>query len=310
MPAANPLNQQAARAFELSLQEVVTRQERSPVKLDLFAALPKQIQCSGQLLEVAPIEAKVLLEFVQAQWDQSCKAQQERKEQLVRAQALPHNIECLQSPDLAAWNGLGCCKKRCRAFDAVGRAFAARHRTAVPASIPQPIPAPVSSLIPASMPQRTMVNIFAHHPMPTCPSTPPDIREVLYNTNNLVYVVNGPADGAQYGLSTPVDSISPELSLLPPVLAYPVSLQPGTTRVFDMEVDPHFAWIVARGRCAWAPYLDCSLQEAAFNVASAEGNVLGLLGALAQLLFPEGVRQEDLALDPVGLEVVFDLVHG
>ncbi|KAF8595492.1 hypothetical protein BDV93DRAFT_564338 [Ceratobasidium sp. AG-I] len=166
----------------------------------------------------------------------------------------------------------------------------------------------MSAPVPASA--HTTVDVFALHHMPTRPSTPPGIREALYNTNNLVYVANGPTDGAQYGLPTPADLLSPEPSPLPPIPAYPSSLAPGALRVFDREVDPHFAWIVARGRHAWAPYSDCSLREAAFNVASAEGSVPGVLAQLAQLLFPAGVRRDDLALDPSGLEVLVDFVHG
>lgn len=172
------------------------------------------------------------------------------------------------------------------------------------------ITAPSTTVLPIPISQPNVINVFLLQPSPICHSTLPGIHKALYNTLNLVYVANGPVDGAQYGLNTLATPSSLEASPYPPVPPYPVLLQPGDMRVFDLEVDPHFAWIVAQGWHAWALYLDCSLWEAAFNIASAEGNVPGLLGQLTQVLFPGGIREYDLALDPAGLEVVKDFIHG
>lgn len=300
MPATDAADQQAARALETRLRDAVVLRERPPVELEWFKALPKRIRRSARLRESAQLEAKTLLDFARDSWARYCRAEREREERLERAKSTPRDLECLRSPDPVAWSGLGRRKKRCRAFNTVGRAFTARHRSTAPAAATLPVP----------VPQSTVVDIFSLHLAPTRPSTPPGVREALYNTADLVYVANGPADGAEYGPPSPIYSPSPEPSPLPPAPAYPESLQPGAMRVFNREVDPHFAWIVARGRHAWAPYSDCSLREAAFNVASAEENVPGLLAQLTQLLFPGGVRRDDLAVDPVGLEVVLDFVHG
>ncbi|QRV83896.1 hypothetical protein RhiJN_11912 [Ceratobasidium sp. AG-Ba] len=45
MPANDPVDQKAARAFESSLRDAVNRLDRPPVELEWFAALPKRV-CS------------------------------------------------------------------------------------------------------------------------------------------------------------------------------------------------------------------------------------------------------------------------
>ncbi|KAG8725722.1 hypothetical protein FRC10_007928, partial [Ceratobasidium sp. 414] len=82
MPAADPLDQQAARAIESSLREAVARRERPRVELDWLLALPKRIRRSGKLLETARAEAKVLLEHVRSAWAKAVNAEQEREERL------------------------------------------------------------------------------------------------------------------------------------------------------------------------------------------------------------------------------------
>ncbi|KAF8604441.1 hypothetical protein BDV93DRAFT_555713 [Ceratobasidium sp. AG-I] len=173
MPATDLLDQQAARAFESQLWEAVKRLELPPVELEWFSTLPKRIWHSGLLLETAQAEARVLLEFARGDWAETRKAEREREDRLARAQDLLRNLECLRAPDPAAWNSLGCHKKRCRAFDTVGHAFTARHHTAVPASAFPHMSAPVLASA------HTMVDVFALHAVPTCPFTPPGIREAL-----------------------------------------------------------------------------------------------------------------------------------
>lgn len=304
MPATDVLDQQAARTLEAALRLAVGRRERPPVELEWFAALPKRIRRSGRLLEAAQVEAKALLQFARDTWTRTCQAEREHEERLVRAKDTPRNLDCLRAPDPAAWNGLGRRKKRCRVFNTVGRSFTARQRATAPNTAPQCPSAPPDA------PNPIVADIFALRAARGRPSTPPGLREALCNTRNLVYVANGLANGIQHGSTTPGDPPPPEHPPLPPAPAYPLSLQPGELRVHDREVDPHFAWIIARGRHARAPDSDCSLREAALNVVDAEENMPGLLAKLAQLLFPGGLRQADLALDPFGLEVVLDLVHG
>ncbi|QRW10097.1 hypothetical protein RhiLY_09096 [Ceratobasidium sp. AG-Ba] len=62
MPATNPADQEAARAFESALRTAIKCQERSPVELRWFTALPKRIRRSRRLLEAAIAESLVLLD--------------------------------------------------------------------------------------------------------------------------------------------------------------------------------------------------------------------------------------------------------
>ncbi|QRV73600.1 hypothetical protein RhiJN_01614 [Ceratobasidium sp. AG-Ba] len=130
MPAADSTDQQAAGAIEASLRDAVNRLERPPVELEWFAALPKRVRRSGKLIQVALVEAKVLLDHVRAEWTRARKNKQEREEQLAKTCARPRDIECLRAPDPAAWNGLGRRKKRCRAFEMVGKAYNTRQQVA------------------------------------------------------------------------------------------------------------------------------------------------------------------------------------
>ncbi|QRV79278.1 hypothetical protein RhiJN_07293 [Ceratobasidium sp. AG-Ba] len=130
MPSADPADQQAARAFESSLRDAVNQLKRPPVELKWFAALPKRVRRSGQLIEAALVEAKVLLNHIRADWTRARRTEQEPEERLVKARAQPRDLECLRAPDPAAWNGLGRRKKRCRVFEGVGRAYNTRQRIA------------------------------------------------------------------------------------------------------------------------------------------------------------------------------------
>ncbi|KAG9073862.1 hypothetical protein FRC06_011104, partial [Ceratobasidium sp. 370] len=102
MPAADPADQQAARAIESSLCEAVTRRERPPVELDWLLALPKRIRRSGKLLEAAQLESRVLLEHVRSAWTKAVSAELKQEARLARSRALPRDLECLRAPDPAA----------------------------------------------------------------------------------------------------------------------------------------------------------------------------------------------------------------
>ncbi|KAF8594445.1 hypothetical protein BDV93DRAFT_565418 [Ceratobasidium sp. AG-I] len=93
MPAADPLDQQATRTYEVQLREAVACHERPPVELEWFATLPMRIRHSGRLLEAAQIEAKALLEFVREAWMQAHRAVLAQDEQIACAKATPRNLE-------------------------------------------------------------------------------------------------------------------------------------------------------------------------------------------------------------------------
>ncbi|KAG8714246.1 hypothetical protein FRC08_012171 [Ceratobasidium sp. 394] len=293
MPAANPADQQAARAIEASLREAVTRCERPKVELDWLLALPKRIRRSGKLLEAAQMEARVLLDHVRAAWAKTAAADREREERLTRARALPRDLECLRAPDPTAWNGLGRRKKRCRAFEAVGRAYTTRkqHSPPVPAANSDP------------------VDIFLLHPAschrPKRPLTPPGLRDEVRNIPNLIYAASGPANPADYGLPTPCTP-SPAPSPPPPeVMRCPPSPHPppqpvlaceGETIIDGEPVDCRLAYLMALGswegcRSAVPP----SLGQAAERVLDTDSLQPGVLDALLDIFFPHGLDDWTLA---------------
>ncbi|KAG8682005.1 hypothetical protein FRC08_015254 [Ceratobasidium sp. 394] len=268
MSAADPADQQAARAIEASLREAVTRRERPKVELDWLLALPKRIRRSGKLLEAAQMEARVLLDHVRMAWAKTLEVEREREERLTRARALPRDLECLRAPEPTAWNGLGRRKKRCRAFEAVGHAYTARQRYSPPVPAADGDPADLLLLHPAS----------CH--VPKRPSTPPDLRESIRNIPGLIHVANGPADATQYGFPTP-NPPSPPPGLPPPRIIrwVPDPVPPpepelqyeGETEVNGQLVDWRVAYLIARGRwesCRWAK--PPSLQQTAKEVLDTE----------------------------------------
>ncbi|QRW00968.1 hypothetical protein RhiJN_28986 [Ceratobasidium sp. AG-Ba] len=197
MPANDPADQQAARAFESSLRDAVDRLERPPVELRWFSALPKRVRRSLQLIEGAQTDAKVLLEHIRSEWTRTRQIELERGNRLAQARSQPRNIECLRAPDPAAWNGLGRRKKRCRAFEAVGKAYTTRQH--------------VSKLAPAAATSSVDVQAveLPGFDAPTRPSTPPSLRDHVRNIPGLIERANGPADGRDYGWPSPIDPCSP-----------------------------------------------------------------------------------------------------
>ncbi|QRV83169.1 hypothetical protein RhiJN_11185 [Ceratobasidium sp. AG-Ba] len=197
MPAANPADQQAARAIKSSLRDAVNRLEQPPIELKWFLALPKRVQRSAQLIEAAQSDSRVLLEHVRTEWIQTRRIEQERNERLAQARARPRDIECLQAPDPTAWNGLGRRKKRCRAFESVGRAYNARQQAFKREPVTQPRPIDLQAIDSAGF------------EAPTQPSTPPGLCTSVWNVPGLLDRANGPADGRDYGWPSPPDSVQP-----------------------------------------------------------------------------------------------------
>ncbi|KAG9121952.1 hypothetical protein FRC07_001863 [Ceratobasidium sp. 392] len=287
MPATDPHDQLAARTLETELCEAVARRERPQVKLNWFSVLPKRIQRSARLIEAAQAEAKVLLNHV--------------------------------SPDAATWNGLGRRKRRCRAFDAIGHAFATRRHVsdAVPAP---PIPfstRPTSTstaLDPLLLGAAFPVDLFTAN---TYVYTPAPLWQAAAD---LVRKVRGKEPFALPSLS---ETRSPNPSYIPPpVTPHPLLPQPPprllptplpphpTIPAYDRNINSHLAWIIARGQRRWCLGSTLSLQEAANSVVVADAYAPSLLGGVCKLLFPGGVRSSDQAVDSFGLEVVLDLCAG
>ncbi|KAG9076757.1 hypothetical protein FS749_011417 [Ceratobasidium sp. UAMH 11750] len=293
MPAADPADQQAARAFESTLREAVARRERPPVELEWFMALPKRTRRSARLLEAAQAEARTLIKFARTTWAAAQRADLEREERLARAKALPRDLECLRAPDPAAWNGLGRRKKRCRTFEAIGRAYNSRQQA--PATVPQP--------------QNPPVDLHLLHPaschIPKRPPTPPGLRDVIRNIPGLVDTARGPADATQYGFPTPC-SPSPAPSPPPPRVIRrapsprpppePVLAYEGETVLDDQAVDCRLAYLIALGRwevCRWAK--PPTLREASEQILDTEEMQPGVLSFLLDLFFPHGLDDWSLA---------------
>ncbi|KAG9121023.1 hypothetical protein FRC07_003193 [Ceratobasidium sp. 392] len=312
MPAADPDDQLAARTLEAELRNAVARRERPQIEVDWFVALPKRIRRSARLLEAAQAEAKVLLDHVRAAWDRLERVEREREERLERAKAQPRSLECLRAPDAAAWNGLGRRKRRCRAFDAIGHAFATRRR--VSDAVPAP-PIPFST--------RPTPVLAAPNPLPPPATSPVDIlladpyvytpAPLWQAAANLVRKVRGKEPFSSPSLS---ELHSPDPSYVPPPPTppprpLPIPYPPGpTVSAFDRNVNSHLAWIIARGRRRWCPGSNLSLHEAANSIVAADEYAPGLLGRVCGLLFPGGVRSHDQAVDAFGLEAILNLCAG
>ncbi|KAG8792734.1 hypothetical protein FRC12_005027 [Ceratobasidium sp. 428] len=287
MPATDPADQSAARELESALRATINRRERPPVELAWFLALPKRIRRSGQLLETAQAESRVLLEYVRADWVRTQQAERDREERLERAKALPRDLECLRAPEQPAWQGVGRRKQRCRRFNSIGRAFSLRSRLAP--SAPAASPSNPVSLLSVDV---------EHSPsppstpgMPTRPPTPEGLRDAAFSCVGLLASASGVN---AYGSNTPCP--------MPPVPAriircapspvpppHPGPAYPGETVVNGVEVDWRVAYVIALGRHARYPHRPpTSLRAAAENVLDVELLHPGVLDCLSQVFFPHG----------------------
>ncbi|KAG8706146.1 hypothetical protein FRC09_002551, partial [Ceratobasidium sp. 395] len=96
MPATDPLDQQAARAFEQDLRYYVMSGRAPQSKLDWFEALPKRIRRSRRLIDEAlgPVEAAA----TRAREELAKQKAEEftRHLQMVAARSQPRDLLCLQ----------------------------------------------------------------------------------------------------------------------------------------------------------------------------------------------------------------------
>ncbi|QRV83910.1 hypothetical protein RhiJN_11926 [Ceratobasidium sp. AG-Ba] len=278
MPAADPADQEAARALESALRAAVQGRERSPVEL---------------------------------QWNRAQEGERERKKRLTRAKALPRDIECLRAPDPKAWNGLGRRKNRCRTFEAIGRAYTARQRTSptLPSSPTSQQPPVVTCLSvdvePPSSPLLGMPDA------PTRPPTPKGLREAAFSCVGLLASALGVNP---YGHNTPCPMPPPPPLVIrrPPSPTAPPQPQlayEGETVINGQAVDCRLAYLIALGRwesCKWARAP--SLREAAEDVLNAETLQPGALSYLMGLFFPHGL--DDWSSARPRLLYLRDLVAG
>ncbi|QRV78798.1 hypothetical protein RhiJN_06813 [Ceratobasidium sp. AG-Ba] len=206
------------------------RQQQAPESGKILARHPY-----AKLIEGAQNDSKVLLDHIQAEWIRTRRLEQERERQLAQARTQPRDIECLRAPDPTAWNGLGRRKKRCRAFEAVGRAYTARQQASQRDLATQPSHTDLQAVDSPSS------------DIPTRPATPPGLRVSVRNVPSLLDRANGPADGRDYGWPSPPESSrhSTPSSTRSKVSGpdYPSS---GHLVVRELEIDKDMAYIVAR----------------------------------------------------------------
>ncbi|QRV80901.1 hypothetical protein RhiJN_08916 [Ceratobasidium sp. AG-Ba] len=300
MPAADPVDQRAAREYEQMLRYYVYSGRTPQSRLDWFEALPKRVRRSRRLIDEAlgPIEAaetrarEALAEQRARELEESLR--------LAAARAQPRDLSCLKGNG-KTWNGLGRRKRRCRAFDSVGRAYSIRWR--------------ISNAVTST---ENLRNTFLLHPsscyVPKRSPTPPGLRETIWNVPGLIQLAQGPANAADYGLPTPLtpESVAPE----PPAVSvvsppdFPRDPQPHEFSVDGHEIDPDFSYIVAQGRHSRAPEPGYSAQRAAWDVHAMEERFPGALGYLANLFFPAGVNRYHEMVDASGMDALLDFVYG
>ncbi|QRV77021.1 hypothetical protein RhiJN_05036 [Ceratobasidium sp. AG-Ba] len=308
MPAADPVDQEATRALELALRAAVQGRERSPVELRWFMALPKRIRRSGRLLDAAVAESLVLLEYVRADWERAQLAEREREQRLVRAKALPRDLECLRAPDPKAWNGLGRRKNCCRTFEAIGHAYTARQRSLPPSPTPERPPIVACLSVDVESPPSPS---YGMPDVPTRPPTPEGLREAAFSCVSLLASASGVN---AYGHNTPCPMPTPPARIVrrPPSFVHPPCLEPqyeGETVINGRMVDYQLAYLVALGRweaCKWAQ--PPSLRQAAQDIIQAEVLQPGAISYLLDLFFPHGL--DDWSSARPNLLYLKDLVLG
>ncbi|CCO33215.1 hypothetical protein RSOLAG1IB_11014 [Rhizoctonia solani AG-1 IB] len=105
---------------------------------DQKAARENRTRKSGKLLKAALKLTEPLLKHASTAWAKEKATKQAREERLAELRAKPRDLDCLRSPDGVTWQGVGRRKRRCRKFNAFGRAFTARQGVAAAAPVPQP----------------------------------------------------------------------------------------------------------------------------------------------------------------------------
>ncbi|QRW10419.1 hypothetical protein RhiLY_09418 [Ceratobasidium sp. AG-Ba] len=177
MPAADPVDQRAARKYEQMLRYYVYSGRTPQSRLDWFEALPKRVRRSRRLIDEALGPIKAAETRAQEALAEQRARKLEESLRLAAARAQPRNLSCLKV-DGKTWNSLGRRKRRCRAFASVGRAYNIRQRVADTAQ---------STGNPA-------FDTFLLHPLschvPKRPPTPLGLRETIWNVPGLVYVMS------------------------------------------------------------------------------------------------------------------------
>ncbi|KAG8718859.1 hypothetical protein FRC08_004229 [Ceratobasidium sp. 394] len=299
MPAVDPEDQQATRAIETALWDAVNSHERPPIKLEWFMALPKCTRRSAELIVTAQAEAFVLLDHLRAAWTKARLAEQEWKEQLERARAQPRDLECLRAPDPVAWNGLGRRKKRCRSFEAVGRASNTRQRATSTIPPTQPAPVDVQALHQSSV------------DVPTRPATPPGLREAAFSCVGLLASASG-VNAYGHNSPYPMPPAPPQIIHRPPSPVPPPEPQleyEGETIIDGQVVDCRLAYLMSMGRwegCKWrAPP---TLRQSSQAILDMEALQLGMLDWLMDVFFPH--RLDDWSLARTRLIYLKDFALG
>ncbi|KAG8723844.1 hypothetical protein FRC09_001546 [Ceratobasidium sp. 395] len=201
-------------------------------------------------------------------------------ERLAHAKTKPRDLDCLRAPDPAAWNGLGRRKKRCRNFEAIGRAYQTRQR-------------PCEQLDPYIHTPRALrdaVKDLVYRVRERDPYSSPTLSEI-----------RSPNPGF---ISPFTPSLLQPQALSPP--AHPSTLHPGELCIRGTEMDPDMSYVVARGRHARAPQEGYTVQEAAIDMYFAERQLLGALKTLAMVFFPGGLGHYDQMAPASGLEPLLD----
>ncbi|QRV95452.1 hypothetical protein RhiJN_23470 [Ceratobasidium sp. AG-Ba] len=288
MPAADPVDQSAAREYKQMLRYYVYSGRAPQSKLDWFQSLPKRVRRSRRLIDEAlgPIEA------AETRAREALAERQARelelKLRLAAARAQSRDLSCLKG-DGNAWHGIGRRKKRCRVFCAIGRAYVRQTLASSGYSHDAPILA-VEAAAPLSLPPTPDA--------PTRPVTPEGLREATFSCLGLLATASGIN---AYGTNTPC----PMPPLPPRIIRRPLSPVPppeprpahhGETVVDGIEVDWRVAYIFARGRHERFPHRPTiSLHEAARNVLDTELLYPGALDYLSALFFPHGFDDWTLA---------------
>ncbi|KAF8607473.1 hypothetical protein BDV93DRAFT_588615 [Ceratobasidium sp. AG-I] len=318
MPARDADDQRAARQIESNIRAQAVR-DGSTEELAWFMALPKRTRRSHVLL------APIYTDFCRLR--DAARAEQDR---LVALRAQPRNLSALRVAGTRPWNGIGRRKRRCRVFDAIGRAYTARQ----PASAAPIVPTPLVVT-----------------PPPARPPTPPGLRMAVYNDYDLLcqasryhfHLFNTRSQACVSPVVAPVqrplppvpvmqlepvlgdvpsrpptpqglcealqsDSLlvalagqwdayglntpsSPSPTPTPPVIPpFSTVLGLGELTVFGQDVSPLYAYVVAVGQQALSPLHQFSMREAALEIAGVETDRPGLLGEFASFFFPSGLE--------------------
>ncbi|QRV88276.1 hypothetical protein RhiJN_16294 [Ceratobasidium sp. AG-Ba] len=218
------------------------------------------------------------------------------------------DLSCLHAPDPTAWHGLGRRKKRCRTFDAIGRAYTNRQQR--PEAAPT-IPAPVATL--SSPSDATPVDINSLDPYI---HTPRSLREAVMD---LVAQVRG-KDPHSFPTFSELHSPDPDyVSPSRTAPAWHIETYAPQNPFFERHsrwfndlgctIDGPLLTALSYGRVSsrpWEPYH--TLDDIAVSVAHAEQQDPGALDPLCDVLFPEGVF--NLAAARVPTRAAVDLIEG